>query len=125
MAKMIKGSITCECCVNFTVNEQMTPTNIPIDAPPRMTVKKLPIARRYWVFSIDWSLREKLLSATIVLYTTTVIPSFNKDSPNTKKYKLLLTPISWNMANTATGSTAAAQNRRRNLSLIYGRYIRY
>ena len=88
----------------------MTPTNIPIDAPPRMTVKKLPIARRYWVFSIDWSLREKLLSATIVLYTTTVIPSFNKDSPNTKKYKLLLTPISWNMAKTATGSTAAAKN---------------
>ena len=48
MEKTIKGSITSECWVYLTVNEQINPTSIPINAPPNITVNKLAKAKMYW-----------------------------------------------------------------------------
>ena len=47
-----------------------------------------------------------LLKFTSVRYSTIATASFRTDSPNTSEYSSVLTPSSWNMASTVTGSVA-------------------
>ena len=54
----------------------------------------------------DTNVTPLLLKLTRVLYSTMATASFRTDSPNTSEYSSVLTPSSWKMASTVTGSVA-------------------
>ena len=106
---MTKGSTTRVCWVNLVKNAERAPHTTPIRSPPKTTKKKLRNAMPYWPTGTS----SMPLRVAKELYKTTVTPSLNKDSPKTRKYRFLLTPISSKMAKTATGSTADIKELKR------------